>query len=483
MGLAASQGRLLMLTARKDDIEAQLMTLSNQKMSLARQSAKISDKYSDALNKKSLIWTTDDNNTTNLSYDLLMRPNTANASGQYIITNATNDRVLLDNNYVSNLGLASSGNAGDLSKTISESDFLQKLIGCDANTAISYIDDKNGDINLYPFTTNYSDSNDFLMNDRNMLNIFSNNQVAIGAVNPTSNDDNPISNLGEYINQIASSVSNTIVAKITEQLGDSNYGIILQGALNYATAATQAKFVENAVDTDSTDGVTLSGNTVYGSANSNQIYKSGSYVYVNGQQLINTFLNFFDLYCAQNLGGTIGNGNTVGTNSTSRTGTGGTGTTTAIISDGNTPAVNPNADINNNNISDSYEGSFYLNLYNAINNYGWETMNFSGTSENLSNQVLNGNIQIRTYDSDVNWQVSSTNDYNSPLGTKSDTEAAAKAEAEYDAEKDKLTSKETTLDVQMDHLDTERSAIQNEIESVQNIIKKRIESSFKIFDA
>lgn len=74
MGLAASQGRLLLLTSRKDDVEGQLMRIANQKLSLSRQAAKISQQYNNDLNAVKAVWTDANGNpvTSTLTYDSLM---------------------------------------------------------------------------------------------------------------------------------------------------------------------------------------------------------------------------------------------------------------------------------------------------------------------------------------------------------------------------------------------------------------------------
>ena len=54
MGLAASQSRLLLLTARKNAVEAQMMTISNEKLMLSRKVADASKAYNNALNTKVL---------------------------------------------------------------------------------------------------------------------------------------------------------------------------------------------------------------------------------------------------------------------------------------------------------------------------------------------------------------------------------------------------------------------------------------------
>jgi hypothetical protein len=59
MGLCASQARLLMLTARKSDLEYRRMQITNAKQMLAMQEEEIATKYSNALNNRQYTTTID----------------------------------------------------------------------------------------------------------------------------------------------------------------------------------------------------------------------------------------------------------------------------------------------------------------------------------------------------------------------------------------------------------------------------------------
>jgi hypothetical protein len=62
MGLAASQGRLLMLTARKSDLELQVQNLNQQRMVVSMCSAQVGQYYADqmsAVNPNSSTYATD----------------------------------------------------------------------------------------------------------------------------------------------------------------------------------------------------------------------------------------------------------------------------------------------------------------------------------------------------------------------------------------------------------------------------------------
>ena len=64
MGMSASQGRLLHLTARLSDLEYRAQDVSNSKIRLASQSEEIAKNYADALDKKQLMIATGFNSGT-----------------------------------------------------------------------------------------------------------------------------------------------------------------------------------------------------------------------------------------------------------------------------------------------------------------------------------------------------------------------------------------------------------------------------------
>jgi hypothetical protein len=470
MGLAASQSRLLMLTSRKSDIEGKLMQIANEKLSLARDSAKLSKNYTSALNARQLTWDTSDGNVP-LNYNLLMRPNMANSNGQYIITNTTNGRVILDNSYMTTLGLPESGNAGSLISTMSQAMFLQSLLGCTEDSANAYIaDTRTIEATESTFTTQYNDAN--VISNAGLLGLYASTSYPTGSVE----------GFDGLLRSVAGGLGSQLENSLLGYLGSDHQGD-LTNALNYAYEATFYKFACNVNDTDSTNGVTAIGSTSLSSSGSSGTNRLTSGYNVDGRQLINTFLSYFDLYCAQHFGGVYNS--SVSSNSTVRsvTGSGGTGTETTDFMSDNAAGVDTTVDINNNNLSDIYEAHYYLNLYNAINTYGWESGTTVQNKGNLEDQIQIGAMSLRQMQTDGSWTITSTSDYDCPLRSKSDNEAISKAEVEYTAEKDKLAVKEQKLDLNKERLDTERTSIDTEVESIQNVIKKNIERSFKIFNA
>ena len=72
MGLCASQARLLMLTARKSDLEFQTMQISQARMALAQNQETVAQKYTDAISNKKLQLRTSDGDVVNLTPQSLM---------------------------------------------------------------------------------------------------------------------------------------------------------------------------------------------------------------------------------------------------------------------------------------------------------------------------------------------------------------------------------------------------------------------------
>ncbi len=100
MGLAASQARLLTITARKADCEFQSMNLSHQKLSLSRDMERVSTAYQNALNTTKLVYDyygAGDSDMA-LTYGLLMSPSVYNDYYPKFVTDSQN-RIVLNSAY------------------------------------------------------------------------------------------------------------------------------------------------------------------------------------------------------------------------------------------------------------------------------------------------------------------------------------------------------------------------------------------------
>ncbi len=100
MGLAASQARLLTITARKADCEFLSMNLSHQKIALSRNMERVSNEYQQALNTTKLVYDYYGSGDSDmaLTYGLLMSPSIYNDYYPKLVTDSKN-RVVLNSAY------------------------------------------------------------------------------------------------------------------------------------------------------------------------------------------------------------------------------------------------------------------------------------------------------------------------------------------------------------------------------------------------
>jgi len=64
---------------------------------------------------------------------------------------------------------------------------------------------------------------------------------------------------------------------------------------------------------------------------------------------------------------------------------------------------------------------------------------------------------------------------------KNDDFEMARAEAEYETAMNEIQNKDKRFDLELQTIDTEHKAIQTEIDSVNKVMDKNIERTFKIF--
>ncbi len=99
MGLAASQARFLAITSRKMNCEFQSMQIAQQKLSVTRDLQKAAQDYQTNLTATKLVWEDMDENTYDLTYDMMMTPSAINQYDPYLITDTQGKIVLTDSMY------------------------------------------------------------------------------------------------------------------------------------------------------------------------------------------------------------------------------------------------------------------------------------------------------------------------------------------------------------------------------------------------
>lgn len=514
MGLPASAARLFYLTARLSDLDGSLMRVSNNKISLARDTTSLSEKYTRALNKRSLEFSLDgtDNNTVNLSYDLFMTPNStlANNMNQYILTNTSSGRVILNDAYMSTLsalGNVATGTGGDFAgKYTSEASFLAAFGLPPRSTTPN-------DPPLYTFTTSYTVED---LKKQLATATFSGNGATYaslldggtGANYKVFDGDN--GNDGKWarvspqvstavnatVSEICATLSNAVVNMLSPQLeNNSTIRGKLQEAAAFATSETTKHYsdvVNRGFDNDGPVDEVRDRDKTNDAVGANTILWEGldHNAYIDLNQVIMTFLYYFDQACAKNTNtGTDQNGAGTHTESfgggigaspyvagkTDITGVMGTGTASSITS---RPATG-------NDTTDSYKQDYYANLYAALCQKGWVSNSYvSGTGGGtyIENGLSSGTMSLQQLNQSTNsWTTLTTGDPASPLRSIRDDDDIAAVKAWYDTEKSKIEVKEEELDVEKTMYETERTATSTEIDSVKGVLNKNIDRSYKMF--
>lgn len=550
MGLAASQARLLMLTARKNDVEARLMSLANQKISLSRQSSELSQQYSEAFNAKKMVWGSG-TSQSDLTFNAIMSQNNSN---QYLLSD-NSGRVVLDSSTAGSYGLTSATGTGTdfAGMYASKEEFAAyKLTGDKSNTAaITAVLGANPGGQGNPpsgtyFTTNYNQNQ--VLRQANLDITY---QQSTSLTSVIDNGDNGVqsgwagcefqerdmyneftspSRQGEIqqnflktLDNLINPLGSALVSNLTSN-GLSSFSSQLSDAVAWAKTATKNKFLYNVNDTNSKDTNDGLGDTVslnlYAGDNPTSQYNKGlqqgfssnddvgtnriTFVYdshqggfgnwwkwhngcvrVDNSQIIDTFLTYFDQYCAQhftkdNNNDGIGDGtiaSSVGDTNTKRGATGGTGTANAVT----TTSTSTNTGSGGTPTFNASQVYYYENLYNALASGGWTTDNNVSNSDYISAKISNGDYHLKEASAGY-WTSLSTGDADSPISEEDDGNAATQAKAIYDADKDKLDIKEKMLDLESSNLDSERAEISTELESVNSILKEHYKD-FKMFDA
>lgn len=577
MGLASSQGRLCMLTRRKADVESRLMRVSNAKMALARDSEKVSKEYTRALNATSLVYNMG-NKDVPLTYGLIMSPAT-----QCMLTNSAG-QVVLDSSIWAALGSPAKGKAiGD------EKTFIATMAKVDPNTIdVSKLGGAaptikpDGSGSTPSFETAYKDNDIFKYLAKNGTPMTDKFRAWDGDKNGStvtydggafcfSRLDNhnidydkkkaqidPVTgltmnygmgtvraDLDNIVDQITGDATAAVLDTLKVQFTDSEWSSI-KGSMNTAAVAAQdatKRFYDNKIAMGNLkilDAPTGSDNaqTKKWTTGTNDIvadYRGNDEFYIDPNQVVVTFLNYFDAACQKISSGQSDKAtgedlyNTTVIPSTSQkksmdwdegwtdvgdndgyaeltlatTRRGKIGGTYGITPPAGTPPAAPppetgvftstingvpagtsktsatTAPSTTTDVTPSAAIQYYHNLYQAISSRGWVLDTDVTNQDYMQGMIQFGGYGVKKYENG-NWTELSQNSPNSPISATTNDEAREKAKAAYDAAKDKIKAKEVEWDVEQNAADTERAAIIADMDSVKKIIDKCMDA-FKLF--
>lgn len=396
MGMAASQARLLTLTARIHDVEYQAQMIQNAKLNLAIKQDEAYRRYTDALDAQSLTFKTDSGKTIAANFN--------NLCGKASINND------LSRNYVFR---TNSGNLKDDLLILPDEvyDAYQAYNGNDPyEFAMSMIGDISDKANYNTIVENYL--NDVL----------------------ESNNSTPLENIKEQMDTLLKEkiLPNTVYADDPKAYNQFNISNMVLG-----THSWSAYFKEGKVPNEVRDSIekfdelkkqfqyklySIGVEDIYSKATGEDKSK-----FAQHEAEFNYYLHWAQLI--ENEGGIDG--------------------CTKISDYGNQDYAN--------------DSEFLTKMVES----GRITVSLVA----FKNGIVDENITSSS--SDSNLTMSNTSDVN---GTE-----LKKAEAEYEHTLKKISHKDKQYDMDLNRLETERTALTTEYDSVKKVVQDNIERTFKIF--
>ena len=534
MGLAASQARLLTITARKSDCEYESMRLSHQKIALSREMTEISNEYQNSLNKTNLYYdfygTGDTSNP--LTYSLLMTPSALNDYLPTLITN-NQGRVVLDSGFAAAARAAGIPQEGlgslpsdELRNKFVEGLFNNGIISNKTKEAIqgaSY----NQDAGLGSTDLKTVISEDYTLAELRELLKYSGDAFCLYTPQATNASDERV-RTHLYINgseqagssytelsvydllsgsndtylrvntnkrgmwptsdgdEVALDDANMFLESLIEEFGDYFNGLldtsdgITANAISYATRMTKETFIHDQtseyatrVGTNGKDKDIAGQDDVMGWAIDNQHSTWFRESRANFSMNLSNLLEGYLTYFAEYMDGIANAGKDYDIDLPNYK------DKSSLIGDDFVFRVVTGESIS---ADDAKMALFYDTLFNQLCTKGWTENDEVNDKEYLQEMFKNGMMYISTCDDDGYYYQGnySTNTYVKEISDESWTSAA---EAKYQNEKSRLTAKEDELDLKMKNLDTEISALTTEYDSVKSVITKNIEKSFKRYNA
>lgn len=444
MGMAASQARLLSITARLTNNENSGQSISYSKQRLADQTQQITNEYNEALNTTKLTVLTGFNGSdatyTDISYETMTGKQMAANTKQYVVTD-TKGRILVTedianaykqsagnyNQFLAKLGYSQSDmQVQNVAKTsqADKADAVQKIhdawdkyfasvgIECDD-------DDHKGFLEQYKWT-NVIDTNDkgeFLDQKGNVI---SSDEVASKG----------------YSSVGSGYVSRAVIGKDGTATGEYQ-------AINYEGTSDESKQLYDYAMAITEAFMRTDESIATDQKSKNQAYVIGDYksaIFSDNKAELNYYKNIYDKMQSS-----------------------------GYFTYTNIPAK-ANAD------SEHYK-------YASVG---------TGTAGNVQKSPLkdntvfeaalrDGSLRLEYYSTTSKEFKTTTISEDNCIQEVADERAIARAESKYNQDMQDLENQDKKLDLELKKLDTEHSALQTEYDSVKNVVDKNVENSFKTF--
>lgn len=126
------------------------------------------------------------------------------------------------------------------------------------------------------------------------------------------------------------------------------------------------------------------------------------------------------------------------------------------------------------------KAQWYTNLFNRMKQ-GYKTLEngLASSSEWLEFALESGIVTMEQVDKSYHWDSIDYKTCSNITEETDNSDAVAKAEAEYNRAMKDIDAKDSIYDIQLKNIDTEHSSLQTEYESIKSVITKNIERTFK----
>jgi hypothetical protein len=434
MGMAASQGRLLGLTARMSDVEFSSQQKCQQKVKLAMSTEAITNVYTEALNKTKFVGLTGFNNGSSeyadLSYDMLTGVNSPLA-GDYCLTDASN-RVVVPQ------AMKEKFDGKSMQEFLEANGVMDYTPATPGTPAIPAIPGTPAKAAVAPVLSKDYTQSIFQSLRASLQGAVTSAEAAVKNTPPTVTIPAPanVQAADLWLAESNWSRAEALVAELTAKSAPTQ-----QIEAAQANAKAMKKIAEDLAKTPTQVTVT---NSAYTAA-------------VESLSKANSELALFLSKAVV---------------------TPGKAAVPAVPGKPAIPAVPPTPARG----SATPEGLYYTNMFNRMTE-GYTVMGDESKTINnkdwINNQLKNGGLFLEKFNKG---KAEDQGLSECPeIHEVRDTKDLDIIEAKYNSDLLAIQTKDKKLDMDIKQLDTEHSAMQTEMDSVKKVIEKNIESSFKSF--
>lgn len=448
MGMAASQARLLSITARLTNNENSGQSISYSKQRLADQTQQITNEYNEALNTTKLTVLTGFNGSdatyTDISYDTMTNKQMAANTKQYVVTD-TKGRILV----TEDIANAYKQSAGNYNQFLAKLGYSQSDMTVQNVASLSATDKQDAAQKIHEAWDKYFASVGIECSDDEHKGIYDDGTYRFKWNNVLDTNDK-----GEYLDKDGKVIT-------ADEAKTKGYSSVGSGYASWAVLGDDGK-PTGEYNPINYEGTTDESRELYDYAmaiteafmrtdesltadqkNNNQSFDPSSY------QLALDSSNKADLNYYKNIFSKM--------------------QSSGYFTYTNTPAT----------AKDDPEHYKYASVG-------------TGTAGNVQKSPLkdntvfeaalrDGSLRLEYYSTTSKSFKTTTISEDNCIQEVSDERAIARAESKYNQDMADLENQDKKLDLELKKLDTEHSALQTEYDSVKNVVDKNVESSFKTF--